>query len=217
MKDGFPFDKLRDRVVNLDREGVQQLTREALESGIPPQEIIAKGLAPGMQAIGDGYEQGKYYVPELLLSAKAMHGAIDILRPHLRGEADANPGVVVIGTVQGDVHQIGKNIVAVVLVGNGYEVHDLGEDVAPQRFVEKAREVDADVVGMSALISTAVSKMVETVALLKESGFKGQTIVGGAAVTKETADFMGADIFANDAWEALTQVRSMIHRMHNEP
>jgi methylmalonyl-CoA mutase cobalamin-binding domain/chain len=209
------FDALR--VLNLDQEGVRQLTLDALELDIDPQQIISKGLAPGMQAIGEGYEQGKYFVPELLLSAKAMHAAIDILRPHLLAGTEANPGVIVIGTVQGDVHQIGKNIVAVVLEGNGFEVHDLGEDVPPQEFVTKAIEVKADVVGMSALISTAVSKMVETVALLKESDFNGQVIVGGAALTNETAQFMGADVYAVDAWEALTNVTSMIHRRHNEP
>jgi methanogenic corrinoid protein MtbC1 len=211
------FDNLRDRVLNLDQEAVKQLTREALDVGLDPQEIISKGLAPGMQAIGEGYEQGKYFVPELLLSAKAMHAAIDILRPHLLAGANSSPGVIVIGTVQGDVHQIGKDIVAVVLEGNGYEVHDLGEDVPPVQFVTRAKEVNADVVAMSALISTAVSKMVETVALLKESDFKGQVIVGGAALTNETAQFMGADVYAVDAWKALTNVRSMIHRRHNEP
>jgi len=211
------FSKIRDRVLNLDQEAVKQLTLEALEMNIDPQEIISQGLAPGMQDIGDGYEQGKYFVPELLLSAKAMHGAIDILRPYLLKSADSNRGVVVIGTVQGDVHQIGKNIVTVVLEGNGFEVHDLGEDVPPEKFVNTAREVNADIIGMSALISTAVSKMVETVALLKESGFSGQIIVGGAAVTAETAEFMHADVYATDAWQALTSVKSMIHRTHNEP
>lgn len=211
------FADLRDRVVALDVDGVRDLTTQALKLGISPQDIISNGLAPGMQLIGEGYEQGRYFVPELLLSAKAMHGAIDILRPHLLSGNQATPGVVVIGTVQGDVHQIGKDIVAVVLEGNGFEVHDLGEDVPPASFVSKALEVNADIVGMSALISTAVSKMVETVTLLKEKGFKGQTIVGGAALTNETAEFMGADLYATDAWEALTGVQSMILRRHNEP
>jgi corrinoid protein of di/trimethylamine methyltransferase len=211
------FNQLHDQVVNLNQDAVKQLTQDALDAGINPQDIISQGLAPGMQAIGEGYEQGKYFVPELLLSAKAMHSAIDILRPHLLTGGQSSPGVIVIGTVQGDVHQIGKNIVAVVLEGNGFEVHDLGEDVAPKVFVNKAKEVNADVVGMSALISTAVSKMVETVALLKESNFPGQVIVGGAALTNETAQFMGADVYAVDAWEALTNVKSMMHRRHNEP
>jgi corrinoid protein of di/trimethylamine methyltransferase len=211
------FNQLHDQVVNLNQDAVKQLTQDALDAGINPQDIISQGLAPGMQAIGEGYEQGKYFVPELLLSAKAMHSAIDILRPHLLTGGQSSPGVIVIGTVQGDVHQIGKNIVAVVLEGNGFEVHDLGEDVAPKVFVNKAKEVNADVVGMSALISTAVSKMVETVALLKESNFPGQVIVGGAALTNETAQFMGADVYAVDAWEALTNVKSMLHRRHNEP
>ncbi len=217
MDHNIIFNKLRDRVLNLDPEGVKQLTHEALELGIAPQEIIAKGLAPGMQDVGEGYEQHKYFVPELLLSAKAMHAAIEILRPHLLASATASAGVVVIGTVQGDIHQIGKNIVAVVLEGNGFEVHDLGEDVPPAKFIEKAIELNADIVAMSALISTAVSKMVETVSRLKEQNFKGQIIVGGAALTKESAQFMGADVYAVDAWDALNAIKSMILRTHNEP
>jgi len=148
-------------------------------------------------------------VPELLLSARAMQAALEILRPHLGEGGESSPGTVVLGTVQGDVHEIGKNIVGVVLEGDGFAVHDLGEDVAPRLFVEKAKEVDADIVGMSALISLAVSKMAETVALLKESGFAGSTLVGGAAVTRETAETIGADAFAPDAWEALRWVRRL--------
>jgi 5-methyltetrahydrofolate--homocysteine methyltransferase len=115
----------------------------------------------------------------------------------------------VIGTVQGDVHEIGKNIVGVVLEGDGFEVHDLGEDVAPQEFLNRAKELGAEVVALSALISLAVSKMAETVALLKQGGFAGRVIVGGAAVGQETARSIGADAHAADAWEALQKVRAL--------
>ncbi len=203
------FDRLREQVLGLDTEGVKQTTREALDAGASPQEIISQGLAPGMERVGEGYEQGEFFVPELLLSARAMQAALEILRPHLGEGGESSPGTVVLGTVQGDVHEIGKNIVGVVLEGDGFAVHDLGEDVAPRQFVEKAKEVDADIVGMSALISLAVSKMAETVALLKESGFAGSTLVGGAAVTRETAETIGADAYAPDAWEALRWVRRL--------
>jgi 5-methyltetrahydrofolate--homocysteine methyltransferase len=138
-----------------------------------------------------------------------MGQALDLLRPHLEHAGGASPGVVVLGTVQGDVHEIGKNIVSIVLSADGFDVHDLGEDVSPQDFVNKARELGADVVGMSALISIAVSKMAETVSLLKESDFAGRVIVGGAAITQESADDIGADAFAADAWGALRQVRAL--------
>jgi 5-methyltetrahydrofolate--homocysteine methyltransferase len=203
------LERLRAQVLGLDTEAVKRTTREALEAGVSAHEIISKGLAPGMERVGEGYEQGEFFVPELLLSARAMQAALEILRPQLGEASGSSPGTVVIGTVQGDVHEIGKNIVAIVLEGDGFEVHDLGEDVAPRRFVEKAKEVGADVVGMSALISLAVSKMAESVALLRESDFAGSVLVGGAAVTRETAETIGADAFAPDAWEALRCVRKL--------
>ena len=203
------FDRLSAQIVQLDHEGVKQTTREALASGASAQEIIAKGLGPGMAAIGSGYEQGEFFVPELMLSARAMRGALEILRPHLGAGDSGTRGTVVIGTVQGDVHEIGKNIVSIVLEGDGFQVHDLGEDVAPQEFLSRATELGAEVVAMSALISLAVSKMSETVALLKSGGFAGRVIVGGAAVGQETARSIGADAYAADAWAALQNVRAL--------
>jgi 5-methyltetrahydrofolate--homocysteine methyltransferase len=203
------IDRLREQIVAIDHAGVQETTQAALEAGVSAQRIIAEGLGPGMEAVGKKFEEGDYFVPELLLSARAMGQALDLLRPHLEHAGGASPGVVVLGTVQGDVHEIGKNIVSIVLSADGFEVHDLGEDVPPQDFVSKARELGADVVGMSALISIAVSKMAETVSLLKESDFAGRVIVGGAAITQESADGIGADAFAADAWEALRQVRAL--------
>ncbi|MBW2241272.1 MAG: corrinoid protein [Deltaproteobacteria bacterium] len=203
------IDRLREQIVAIDHTGVQETTQAALDAGVSAQRIIAEGLGPGMEAVGKKFEEGDYFVPELLLSARAMGQALDLLRPHLEHSEGASPGVVVLGTVQGDVHEIGKNIVSIVLSADGFEVHDLGEDVPPQDFVNKARELGADVVGMSALISIAVSQMAETVSLLKESDFAGRVIVGGAAVTRESADGIGADAFAADAWGALRQVRAL--------
>jgi 5-methyltetrahydrofolate--homocysteine methyltransferase len=203
------FERLRKQVVGLDTEGVKETTRQALAAGVSPQEVISLGLAPGMERVGEGYEQGEFFVPELLLSARAMRAALEVLRPHLGAGGGSSPGTVVLGTVQGDMHEIGKNIVGIVLEGDGFRIHDLGVDVPPQEFVDKVREVGADVVGLSALISLAVSKMAETVSLLKESGFAGSVLVGGAAVTSATADTIGADGFAPDAWDALRCVRKL--------
>jgi len=210
MANGELLDRLRQLVLKLDQAGVEATTRQALAAGLSPQEIIAKGLAAGMELVGRGYEEGELFVPELMLSARATLAALDILRPHLAGQGLGPPGKVVIGTVQGDIHDIGKNIVGIVLEGDGFEVHDLGGDVPPQEFVDKAREVGADVVGLSALISLAVSKMAETVAILRQSGIPAKVIVGGAAVTPSTAETIGADAYGRDAWEALRRVRGLV-------
>jgi methanogenic corrinoid protein MtbC1 len=207
------IERLREQIVAIDHASVEQTTLAALAAGASAQQIIAEGLGPGMEAVGKKFEEGDYFVPELLLSARAMQSALDLLRPHLERSGDTSPGTIVLGTVQGDVHEIGKNIVSVVLAADGFEVHDLGEDVPPEEFLSKAKEVGADVVGMSALISLAVSKMAETVAMLRKSDFKGRVIVGGAALTHESAEDIGADAFAADAWEALGKVRSLIQEV----
>jgi 5-methyltetrahydrofolate--homocysteine methyltransferase len=206
------IERLREQIASIDCAGVEQTTLAALDAGASPQLIIAKGLGPGMEAVGKKFEEGDYFIPELLLSARAMQSALDLLRPHLEGSGGASPGTIVLGTVQGDVHQIGKSIVNTVLAADGFEVHDLGEDVPPRDFVRKAVELGADVVAMSALISLAVSKMAETIALLRESDFEGRVIVGGAALTHESAEEIGADAFAADAWDGLRRVRSLTRR-----
>ena len=210
MADGELLDRLKHLVLKQDQAGVETTTREALAAGLQPQDIIAKGLAAGMELVGQGYEEGELFVPELMLSARATLAALDLLRPHMTGQGQGPPGKVVLGTVQGDIHHIGKNIVGIVLEGNGFEVHDLGEDVPPQEFVDKAQEIGADVVGISALISLAVSKMAETIAILKQNGIPARIIVGGAAVTRETAEAIGADAHGRDAWEALRRVRRLV-------
>jgi 5-methyltetrahydrofolate--homocysteine methyltransferase len=204
------IERLREQIVAIDHAAVEQTTRAALAAGASAQRIISEGLGPGMEAVGKKFEEGDYFVPELLLSARAMRNALDLLRPHLASSGGVSPGTVVLGTVEGDVHEIGKNIVASVLAADGFEVHDLGENVPPRDFLSNARELGADVVGMSALISLAVSKMAETVAVLKESDFKGLVIVGGAALTHASAAELGADAFAADAWEALQKVRALV-------
>jgi len=210
MANGELLDRLQQLVLNLDQAGVEETTRKALAAGLSPQDIISKGLAAGMELVGQGYEEGELFVPELMLSARATLAALEILRPHMAGKGMGPPGKIVLGTVQGDNHDIGKNIVGIVLEGDGFEVHDLGGDVPPQEFVDKALEIGADVVGLSALISLAVSKMAETVTILRESGISAKVIVGGAAVTSDTAEVIGADAYGRNAWEALRRVRGLV-------
>ena len=163
------FNRLKDLVVSLNEAEVAKVTRDALEDGVLPQDIISEGLAKGMEEVGERFERREFFLPELMLSAKVMKSALDILRPRLIGGGHDSAGKIVLGTVQGDVHHIGKNIVGAVLEGDGFEVYDLGEDVPPEEFVKKAQEVKADIVGISALISIAVSKMSETITVLKEN------------------------------------------------
>jgi methanogenic corrinoid protein MtbC1 len=208
MADTRLFARIEESLLRLDRDGVADATRAALEEGAAPEEIISKGLAPGMEQVGERFEKGDFFLPELLLSAKAVQGALEILRPQLIAQGHRSAGSVVLGTVQGDIHHIGKSVVGAVLEGDGYEVYDLGEDVPPDEIVAKAREVDADIVALSALISVAVSKMAETIALCRESGLRARIIVGGAAVTQESADAIGADAYGKDAWVGLRRIRA---------
>jgi 5-methyltetrahydrofolate--homocysteine methyltransferase len=204
------FDRLRDLVVELKADETRAAAEEALERGASPQDIISLGLSKGMEIVGERFERREYFLPELMFSARVMKSVLELLRPLLAQGADESATNIVLGTVQGDVHYIGKNIVGAVLEGDGYTVFDLGEDVPPEEFVKKAVEVDADVVGVSALISAAVSKMAETIAVLKENNVSARIIVGGAAVTSVSAENLGADAYGADAWAALRQVRRLI-------
>lgn len=210
MADQALFDRLRDLVVELKADETRAAAEEALERGVSPQDIISLGLSKGMEIVGERFERREYFLPELMFSARVMKSVLDLLRPLLAQGADESANKIVLGTVQGDMHYIGKNIVGAVLEGDGYTVFDLGEDVPPEKFVKKAVEVDADVVGISALISAAVSKMAETIAVFKENNVSARIIVGGAAVTSGSAENLGADAYGADAWAALRQVRRLI-------
>lgn len=210
MADQALFDRLRDLVVELKADETRAAAEEALERGVSPQDIISLGLSKGMEIVGERFERREYFLPELMFSARVMKSVLDLLRPLLAQGADESATKIVLGTVQGDMHYIGKNIVGAVLEGDGYTVFDLGEDVPPEKFVKKAVEVDADVVGISALISAAVSKMAETIAVFKENNVSARIIVGGAAVTSGSAENLGADAYGADAWAALRQVRRLI-------
>jgi 5-methyltetrahydrofolate--homocysteine methyltransferase len=203
--------RLKELVLNLDRAGVEKATREALEAGDSPQDIISEGLSRGMEEVGERFERREFFLPELMLSAKVMKTALDILRPHITEKSQKSAGRIVLGTIQGDVHYIGKNILAAVLEGEGFTVFDLGEDVPPEDFVSKAEEVQPQIIGISALISTAVSKMAEAIIMFREHGLAAKIIVGGAAVTKTSVETIGADAYGKDAWAGLKEIRKLIN------
>lgn len=204
------FMRLQEAVVALDQELVIEATGDALKSGALPQDIISQGLSKGLEIVGERFDQGEFFLPELVISANVMKAAMNILRPLMIESTTKSAGKIILGTVQGDMHYIGKNIVGAVLEGDGFDVFDLGVDVPPEEFIKQAQERNADVVGMSALISPAVSKMSETIRIFKENNLQTKVIVGGAAVTRATIEAIGADAYGEDAWAALRQIRQLV-------
>ena len=204
--------EISESLLNGDDEKAGRLTRQALEQGLPPKEILDRGLIAGMTTVGERFKAREIFLPEVLLAAKAMYAGMDQLRPLLVKEGLPSAGKVVLGSVQGDLHDIGKNLVGVLLKGAGFEVVDLGNDVAPERFLAAAKEHHAPVIGMSALLTTTMPVMKTVVDLVKEQGFAGQikTIVGGAPVDAEFAGQIGADAHGFDAADAVERVKSLL-------
>ncbi len=202
---------VKQRLIEGDARGVAELARQALQEGYPAQSILGEALIPGMGRVGELFEQGEYFVPELLLAARAMYAALDLLRPHLTAAGVEAVGKVVLGTVQGDLHDIGKKLVMIMLEGSGFQVIDLGSDVPPQRFVDAARESGAKLVGLSALLSTTLPAMEKTIRAVRESGLSGvKVMIGGAPVTQAFADKIGADGFGRDAAVAVPLARRLL-------
>lgn len=189
----------------MGKPGVVELTQLALESNIALELIIKQGLTEGMQVVGDRFASKEYFIPDMLASAEAVSKAMDILRPHLEKAGVASKGKFVIATVKGDLHDIGKNIVAILLRGSGYEVKDLGIDVPTKKIVKVVKDCQPDFLGLSALLTTTMVAMGEIIEALKESGLrdKVKVLVGGAAVSEEFAQEIGADAYCMDGFHAL--------------
>jgi 5-methyltetrahydrofolate--homocysteine methyltransferase len=205
-----------ERIAEALRQGedgqVGSLAAEALGAGLPAGDVLQKGLLAGMSVVGEQFRRREVFLPDVLLSARAMYAGLDVLRPHLASQGVPSRGKVVIGTVKGDLHDIGKNLVGIMLKGAGFEVVDLGHDVAPEAFVDTAVREGASLVGMSALLTTTMTRMRDVVALLRERGLAGKvrTIVGGAPVDAEFARQIGADGYACDAATAVDRVRALL-------
>ncbi|MGI6000165.1 MAG: corrinoid protein [Candidatus Merdisoma sp.] len=185
-------------------KNVKALVQQAVDEGYDPRVILNDGLLAGMAVVGGRFKREEIFVPDVLISARAMNVGLTILEPLLVEVGNEAVGKVVLGTVKGDLHDIGKNLVAMMYKGAGFEVIDLGVDVSAETFVEKAEEVGADIIGMSALLSTTMDNMRETIDLLKEKGLRDKYIVmiGGAPITQEFADEIGADYYTPDAASA---------------
>lgn len=202
------FEGILDGNANLVVAEVQK----ALDAGMGPADILNQGMIAAMGEVGRLFEEGEYFVPEMLIAARAMQKGLEILKPHL-SEADVqSPGKVAIGTVKGDLHDIGKNLVAMMLEGAAFEVIDLGTDVSPERFIQAVRENGAQIIAMSALLTTTMPNMKNTIEALKEAGLrdKVKVMIGGAPVTQNYADQIGADGFAEDASRAVAKARSLL-------
>lgn len=200
-----------DGVVEGDNASMPQNVQAALDAGASASSILNEALIPGMAEVGRLFEEGEYFVPEMLISARAMKTAMAALKPHLQQSEMKYAGNVVIGTVKGDLHDIGKNLVSLMLEGAGFQVRDLGSDVTPEKYVEAVRETGANIVAMSALLTTTMVNMKATVAALEEAGLRNQVkvMIGGAPVTDNFAKQIGADGYAPDASRAVAVAKTL--------
>ncbi len=204
------IEKIREAVIDGDVAGTSDLTLQALNAGFDADTILKEGLISAMTEVGDLFEKQEYYIPEMLASAMAMKGALTQLRPLLAAGDAAARGRVVIGTVKGDLHDIGKNLVSMMLEGAGFEVTDLGADVPTEKFVEHASH--ADIIGLSALLTTTMPQIRKVIEALEAAGVrqKVKVMVGGAPVTREYAEEIGADAYAIDASAAVREARALM-------
>ena len=206
------LEDLRENFIDGNMNGVTDGVNAALAEGIPAGDLLSKGLISGMTEVGQLFEDGEFFVPEMLIAARAMQAGVAILKPKLV-EQDIKPlGKVVLGTITGDLHDIGKNLVGMMLEGVGFEVIDLGTDVTPEQFVDAVKEYDAGFVGMSALLTPTMPAMKSAVEALKESGVRDnvKVLIGGAPITQNYAEEIGADIYAPDGPSAARKAKEAI-------
>ncbi|MFX1352275.1 MAG: B12-binding domain-containing protein [Promethearchaeota archaeon] len=210
------FEELVSAIMSFDAEKVYESTKKALDKEMSPVEIVQKGITKGLRIIGDKFAKGEFFLMHLVAAGEAVKKVMDeLINPELEKRAAKleSVGKVVIGTVEGDIHDIGKNIVASMLVTEGFEVYDIGKDVPSAEFVKKAREVDADIIGASALLSTTMPAQREIVELLRKEGLKDKikVMVGGAPATEEWAKEIGADGYAENAIEAVNVAKKILN------
>ena len=206
------LEQISTAVIEGDMDEIHDLTEDALDDGLKAEEILNKGLMPGMDYVGVEFKAGNMFVPEVLRSAKTMQGSMDILKPLLAESGVKMVGKVLLGTVKGDLHDIGKNLVGMMCEGAGFEVKDIGKDIAPEDFVEAVKEFEPDVVGMSALLTTTMRAMESTIKVLEEAGLRDKIkiMIGGAPVTKAFADQIGADGYASNAASAAELAKKFV-------
>jgi 5-methyltetrahydrofolate--homocysteine methyltransferase len=213
MKDKILKD-IKDSLMRGDRENVTKLTKAALDAGVSVPEILNNGLIAGMEIIGAKFKNNEVFIPEVLIAAKAMHAGLALVEPHFLKCGIKPVGKVVIGTVKGDLHDIGKNIVSMMLKGSCFEVEDCGIDVPTEKFIETIRKSNADILAMSSLLTTSMNSMKDTIKALKAAGLRDKVkiMVGGAPVTQEFAESIEADCYAKDAAVAVDKAKELLKR-----
>ena len=208
------FKDMAQSVIDGEVEDAERLARQAIEQGVDPLDAINQGFVVGVNHVGEGYAAGEMFLPDLVLAGEAMKAAVAVLEPEMkrRGTKRQMLGTVVMGTVEGDIHDIGKTLVATMLSATGFQVYDLGVDVPVETFLEKAREVNADVVGLSALLTTTMVKQKTVIEALEEAGLRRQVkvMVGGAPVTRSWAEEIGADGYSEDAIGAVAVAKELV-------
>lgn len=205
---------LSEGVVEYREDQVKEFSNVALEEGLDAYDAIMNGLAAGMEIVGDLYDRQEYFVPEILMCADALYAGLDILKPHLKKASEAsNRGQVVIGTVQGDVHDIGKNLIKMMFDVGGFTVHDLGRDVPLEKFAEEQLRTDAEIVALSAMMTTTMMGMKKVIAMIKQKNPDVAIMLGGAPVTRDVAKLFGADGYAESAGNAVQEAIKMISQL----
>ncbi len=199
-----------DAIIKGDRNTVVELTQKAIDEGVSALEILDKGLIAGMNVVGERFKKNEVYVPEVLIAARAFKGAQELLAPKLQASGAKAAGTVVLGTVKGDLHDIGKNLVRMMMEGGGLKVVDVGTDVEPEQFLDAVKQSGAEICAMSALLTTTMPQMPEIIKALKASGVKVKTMIGGAPVTQSYADEIGADGYAADAASAVDTALALL-------
>lgn len=210
--------ELSNSVVEMEEENAVEVAKVCIEKGISAYEAIDKGLAHGMNRAGALYEEGEYYIPELLMCSDAMYSGLDILKPHLESKDVSGKYKIVIGVVQGDTHDIGKNLVKIMMETEGFEVIDMGRDVPPRDFVNKAKEIKADIIVLSTLMTTTMDGMAEVINILKEEGLKDKikVMVGGGPISQGFATKIGADGYTTDASKAAKFAKELVSKIVNK-
>lgn len=204
--------QLEDCVLEMEDDTAAAVAQEYVAAGYPAYEGIMDGLCRGMEKAGQLYEEGEYFIPEIIGCSDAMYAGMEVLRPHINLDQTDKKAAIVIGVVEGDTHDIGKNVVKTMLEATGYDVYDLGKDVSAQAFVEKAKEVHAKIIGLSTLMATTMDRMKVVIDLLEQAGIRNQVkvMIGGGPVSQKYADEIGADYYTSNAAEAAEKVKEIL-------
>ncbi|MHA1931584.1 MAG: cobalamin B12-binding domain-containing protein [Promethearchaeota archaeon] len=210
MNENDLLEKLRSAIIKGNSEDTIQLTKRALKAKVDPKQILNEVIIRGAENVGLKYEEGVYFLGDMLLAADAINDCMNVIKPKLKEGTHETPVKVLIGTPEGDLHDIGKSLVIALLQGQGFEVIDLGVDVSPETFLEAAKKENADIIGISGLLTVTFSKMRETIELLKQEGIKAKIILGGGILSEESCKELGADAWTKDGWEGVKLIKKLM-------